>query len=91
MAPSRYMWFGARADRVQGDGGNAALTYTAISPRVIVHTNWLSREYFIINYSHYWVGSGIRSSPIYNSSNVTPTPTSKPDTDLFMMSAVLSF
>jgi hypothetical protein len=90
-APFRYMWLGARFDRVQGDGSNAAFTYTAISPRVIIHSNWLSREYFIIDYSHYMVGSRIQPSPTYNASDLMFPTSTKPDTDLFMLSAVLSF
>jgi hypothetical protein len=90
-APSRYIWVGARFDRVQGDGGNGALAYSAISPRVIVHTSWLSREYFLLDYSHFILGSRVPTSTVYNAYGVTPAPVYQPDTDMVMLSALLSF
>ena len=36
----------------------ARVAYSAISPAVIFHTNWLSREYVIVSYTRYIYGSG---------------------------------
>jgi hypothetical protein len=85
----RYLSAGIRFDRVQPDGPNADVAYSALSPRVIVHTNWLSREYVIINYSRFWYGSAVRPYPsqygLPTGSNVGPDP------NLFMISSLISF
>jgi hypothetical protein len=57
FAALRYLSFGVRGDRVMPNGGNADVAYTAISPRVILHTSWLSREYVILSYTRYFLGS----------------------------------
>ena len=48
------------------DGQNADVAYTAVSPRFILHTNWLSREYVILNYTHYTYGSEVQSSQMHS-------------------------
>jgi hypothetical protein len=53
----RYLSAGVRFDRVMPDGGNADVAYTAISPRVVLHTSWISREYILLSYTRYFLGS----------------------------------
>jgi hypothetical protein len=84
VSPIRFLSAGLRFDRAQPNGTDSTYSYSAISPRVIVHTNWLSREYVIINYSHYFLGSNTRPSSPYEM-------ITRPDPDLFMVSAVMSF
>jgi hypothetical protein len=85
IAPIRYLSFGGRFDRVLPDGaGNTAVGYTAISPRVIVHTNYLSREYVIIDYTRFLLGANTRPSAPYNTYL-------HPDPNLFSITALVSF
>jgi len=85
VAPIRYVSLGGRFDRVLPDGGNnTAVGYSAISPRVIVHTNFLSREYIIIDYTHYLLGDNAHASAPYDTYP-------KPDTNLFTLTALISF
>src|SRR6185436_8679372 len=53
----RYLSAGVRFDRVMPDGGNADVGYTAISPRMILHTSWVSREYIMLSYTRYILGN----------------------------------
>jgi hypothetical protein len=53
----RYMGGGVRFDRVMPDGGNAEQTYSALSPRLIFRTAWHSREYILLSYTRYFLGS----------------------------------
>jgi hypothetical protein len=85
IAPIRYLSFGGRFDRVLPDGSNnTAVGYSAISPRIIVHTNYLSREYVIIDYTRFILGANARASAPYNT---YPSP----DPNLFSITALVSF
>jgi hypothetical protein len=95
VSPLPYLAVGARYDNVMPDGGNAALGYSAVSPRIIFHTTWLGREYIMLNYTHYFLGSGVVPSE-QNPTAVPYTPyvdppIAKPDPDLFVLSAQVSF
>jgi hypothetical protein len=90
-----------RGDRVMPDGQNADVAYSAISPRFILHTNWLAREYVVLNYTRYFLGPNVRPSPpysqLYNSSG-QPLPleaplstVTKPDENLISLTAMLAF
>jgi hypothetical protein len=86
FAALRYLSIGARFDRVMPNGGNADVAYTAISPRLILHTTWLSREYILIDYTHYFLGAA---------QQIVATPYDPvayaPDKNLFVVSALISF
>ena len=49
VIPTSFMALALRFDRVMPDGPNSSEAFSAISPRLIFHTNWLSREYVIVN------------------------------------------
>jgi hypothetical protein len=94
FAPINTISLGLRGDRVMPDGQNADVAYTAISPRFILHTNWLSREYVIVNYTKYFFGPGVRPSPPYSQPSPPPEPfasLTKPDDHLLSLSAMLAF
>ena len=94
IAPFRNFSIGARFDRVMPDGDNPDPMYSAISPRIIVHTNWLSREYIMFSYTRYMLGdtaypsereeTPIPFSPYY-------PPLTKADPNLFVLSAQVGF
>ena len=86
ISPIRYISVGGRFDRVLPDGSNnTTVAYAAVSPRVIVHTNYLSREYVVIDYTHYYHGSKARPTAPYD------TQLAPPDIDLFTITALVSF
>ena len=68
----KYMNVGLRVDRVQPSIFDRDPTYwnnivagmshgtdafTALSPRLIFHTNWKSKELIVVDYTHYFLGS----------------------------------
>jgi hypothetical protein len=94
FSPINTISLGARFDRVMPDGQNADVAYSAISPRFILHTNWLSREYVIVNYTKYFFGPSVRPSPPYSQPSPPPEPFAslvKPDDHLLSLSAMLAF
>jgi hypothetical protein len=86
LAALRYLSIGLRFDRVMPNGGNADVAYTAISPRLILHTTWLSREYILVDYTHYFLGSMPQLMPTQYDPVVYA-----PDKNLFVVSALISF
>jgi hypothetical protein len=77
--PLRWLSAGLRVDRVMPDGANAEAAYSALSPRLIFHSNWLSREYVIVNYTRYFFGSDTyQPSPPYRQ----PKPPAPPYDDI---------
>jgi hypothetical protein len=76
---------GLRIDRVNPDTSNTSASYTALSPRLIFHTNWRSKEYVIVNYTHFWTGP-----TAYPGSPYSDAPYFTPDKDMLMVSAIMS-
>lgn len=85
---------GARFDQVMPDGSNADLSYSALSPRVIVHTNWISREYVILSYTRYFLGKDVVARNYQVPPGINPPDDaffSDPDSNLVVLSAMASF
>lgn len=92
---------GVRFDRVLPDGPDTATAYSALSPRLIFHTKWLSREYIVVDYTRYFYGPQTLSSPpnsgfTYQQNGVSPSAnyvfqTPHPDPNLIVVSALISF
>ncbi len=81
----RFMSVGFRADRVMPFMGYDDYSYTALSPRITLYSKRDSKEYIIVNYTHYDYGSSdIRAGSPYG--DFDP----KPDPHLFAISAVMS-
>jgi hypothetical protein len=93
--PFRFLSIGARFDRVMPDGSKTDVAYSAISPRLVLHSNWLSREYIVLNYTRYFFGSDTyQPSPPYRQ----PTPPAPPynaighaDENVLSLTAMISF
>jgi hypothetical protein len=83
----RFMALGVRFDRVMPNGGNADVAYSAVSPRLIIHSTWMSREYLLLSYTRYFLGSALEFT--------TPAPADplmfRADKNLIVLSAVISF
>jgi len=101
VTPTSFMAIALRFDRVMPDGPKNEVAFSAISPRLIFHTNWLSREYVILSYTRYVYGSAYGPSTTglsYTSFTAPVTATlmttqytAAPDPNLFVVSSVISF
>lgn len=94
VSPFEMLSFGARFDRVLPDGGNADVAYAAISPRLILNSKFLSREYLVLNYTRYFVGVDVRPSKPYQQPDPPEEPfasITEPDANLVSLSAVVAF
>jgi hypothetical protein len=85
VALIKFMNVGFRYDQVAPDLSNDSASYKALSPRLIFHTNWKSKEYVIVNYTHFWTGP-----TAYPGSPYSDVPYLVPDKDLLMVSAIMS-
>jgi hypothetical protein len=70
-------WFGvsARFDHVRPDSDNSRQAFTIISPRLLFHTDWQSRDELSLQYSHFINGSEVvveRGYPARPDPSVTP-------------------
>jgi hypothetical protein len=88
VTPIRFLSVGLRFDRAAPDGHNADLTYSALSPRLVFHTTWLSREYVILDYTHYFLGSGVKPFVYYPYDLLNY---SQSDPDMITLTAVVAF
>jgi hypothetical protein len=91
--PWRFLAVGARIDRVMPDGPNNRLAFSAVSPRAIIHTNWLSREYIVVNYTRYFIGEDVALAQPFVTAlpNDMPRRRFLPDRNLLVISALISF
>jgi hypothetical protein len=95
VAAHKYMNFGLRFDRVQPNltersasekmlapGGSD--TFWTLSPRLMFHTNWKSKEYVIVDYTHYFLGPRAYAGSPYST-------VLKADPNMLSITALLSF
>jgi hypothetical protein len=80
----KYLDLGFRYDRVVPDMSNGADAYSALSPRAIIKSNWKSKEYIIVDYTHFLLGPLSFPSSPYSSLTLI-------DSDMLMISAIMSF
>jgi hypothetical protein len=90
--PFKHLWITVRGDHVmRAPFGHATpghpdqeFSYSAISPRIIIHTTWISREYVVLSYSHFFLGKHAAASPPYEN-------LAEPDPELVVLSANVAF
>jgi hypothetical protein len=91
----RWLSIGSRFDHVMPDGANADVAYSVISPRAILHSNWLSREYIVLNYSRYFFGDpNQQPSPPYRQPKPPAPPynnISHADENVLSLTAMIAF
>ncbi len=80
----KHLSGGLRFDNVAPDGDNAEAGYSAITPRLILHSNWINREYIMLSYTRYFLGDLARPSRPYND-------LLEADPNMFILSAAVSF
>jgi hypothetical protein len=94
VAPIDILSLGLRFDRVMPDADKSELAYSAISPRLILHSKFLSREYLILNYSRFFLGDGVRPSEPYRNPAALEEPhasITSPDENLVSLTALVAF
>jgi hypothetical protein len=80
-----FSWLSAstRFDHVRLNTDNDKQAFSIISPRILFHTGWQSRDEFALQYSRFIVGSEVLvktgSPPLYD-------PAASPDADVFSLS-----
>jgi hypothetical protein len=79
-------WLAAslRLDRVVPDVSNPAKTFTIVSPRVIFRSNWQAHDQVVLQYSHWFNGSGVVVRDGYPA---VDDPSIRPDEDVVSLSA----
>jgi hypothetical protein len=80
-----WLALSGRFDHVRLHGGDNQQALNIISPRLLFHTGWLSRDEFVLQYSHFTYGTKVY--PRTGSPALVDT-TVKPDQDVFVLSAV---
>jgi hypothetical protein len=78
-----WIGFGGRIDHVSQDDNDPEKSFTIISPRVVFHTGWQSRDEFMIQYSHFSYGSRVVVRTGYPPMD---DPTVNPDEHVFTLS-----
>jgi len=94
VAPIEPLSIGLRFDTVMPDGGNKDVSYQAISPRIVLHSKWIGREYVILNYTRYMLGKSVRPSAPYSQPSPPEQPlasVTKPDENLLSLTAMVAF
>jgi hypothetical protein len=94
VSPLDFLAVGLRFDEVMPDGGNADIAYSALSPRLVLHSKWISREYVILNYTRFFLGDQATPSLPYRQPRPIEPPYSqltKADENLVSLTAMVAF
>ncbi len=85
LSYSILSWFAlsGRFDHVRLDMDNDRAAFSVISPRLLFHTDWQSRDEFSLQYSRFIYGSDVIVKTGYPP---TPDPGASPDQDVFSLS-----
>jgi hypothetical protein len=81
-----WLALSTRYDRVIADTSDAAKTFSAISPRLILRTDYNSQDQVTIQYSHWFYGSGVVVRTGYPPHD---DPSIAPDSNTFSLTANL--
>jgi hypothetical protein len=72
-----------RFDHVQPDSKDQSTAFNVMSPRVLFHTDWQSRDEFALQYSYFTNGG---NTVVYTGAPPTADPSVRPDSHAFMIS-----
>jgi hypothetical protein len=80
-------WFGVsgRLDHVSQDDRDSEKSFSIVSPRVLFHTGWQSRDEFVLQYSRFSYGSRVFAKTGYPPAE---DPTVFPDEHVFSLSGI---
>ncbi|MFZ5894042.1 MAG: hypothetical protein ACOY0T_23465 [Myxococcota bacterium] len=82
---SMLSWFAVsgRFDHVASDASDTKTAFNVISPRLLFHTDWLSRDQLAVQYSYFQTGDKVLVRTGYPA---TPDPSATPDRHVFSIS-----
>lgn len=85
---SMLSWFGASArfDHVEGDTSDSTKSMNIISPRLLFHTDWLSRDEISLQYSYFQYGKNVLVRTGYPP---VADPGAEPDKHVFVISGTM--
>ncbi len=72
-----------RFDHVSTDASDSSTAFNIMSPRVLFHTDWQSRDEFALQYSYFTNG---KNAVVYTGAPPTADPSVRPDSHAFMIS-----
>ena len=73
-----------RVDHVQGNTSDSRQDFTVVTPRLIFRSNWQAHDQVVLQYSHFFNGSGVE---VRNGYPPVDDPTIKPDEDVIALAA----
>jgi hypothetical protein len=76
-----FLGVGGRYDQVRPDLSDSAFAFHALSPKLILRSQFVSHEQIVLQYTHYLNGDKVSSS--------WPTVGLRPDRDALMLSAIM--
>jgi hypothetical protein len=78
-------WFGVsgRLDRVAPNTEKGTQSFTILSPRLLFHSDWYSRDEFVVQYSRFTYGKNV---VVNTGFPPMPDPTANPDRDVVSIS-----
>jgi hypothetical protein len=79
--PLGFLGVGVRYDNVQPDLDDSTQTFHAISPKLVLRSEFVTHEQIVVQYTHYAYGDSV--SPAW------PAQSLAPDDDAFMISATM--
>ncbi len=79
-----FLALSARYDQVQPDGDDKKQTFSILSPRLILRSDYNAQDQVVIQYSHYFYGSNVIVNGGYPA---RPDPAIDPDKDVVSLTA----
>ncbi len=79
--PLGFLGLSLRFDRVETDLDQSSLGFSALSPRIILRSEFVTHEQVILSYTHYFYGKDV--TPAW------PSAALPPDKDAFMIAAIM--
>jgi hypothetical protein len=79
--PLGFLGLGVRFDRVQPDLDDNTVAFSAISPRILLRSEFVTHEQVLLQFTHYFYGENV--SPSWPAEGLAP------DEDSFLISAIM--
>ena len=81
----RWFGLGARVDHVRLDNDEDRQSFNVISPRLLFHTDWQSRDQIVLQYSYFGYGGDVQ---VQTGFPPVDDPSANPDKHVFSLSAI---
>jgi hypothetical protein len=88
--PLSWLGIGARYDSVRPNLDDAEQSFSVVSPRVVLRSNFVSHEQVLLSYSHYFYGDEARTTQ-YPFNNQTGAAHLGADADAFQIAGIIWF